>query len=116
MRLLIFVLNQSEKLDAVLNAFQNAGIGGATILDSTGMAKVLHTVDEEEEMPLFGSLRHFLNPSREKSHTIFTVLQDSQLQTAVDAIESVVGDLKQANAGIVFSLPIDYVKGLRGIE
>lgn len=115
MKLLIFVLNHHEKLDALLSELENSGIGGATIVDSTGMAKVLHSGDEEE-IPLFGTLRTLLNPSREKSCTILMVIRDEQRQTAIDAIERVVGDLHEKNAGIVFSVPIDYVKGLRGIE
>lgn len=110
MRLLVFVLNAHEKLDALLNELEQSGIRGATILESTGMAKVLH--HDEEEIPFLGSLRTFLNPSREKSNTILTVIRDEQLTVAVDAIERVVGDLRKANAGIVFSLPLDFVKGL----
>lgn len=114
MRILIFVLNHCEKLDALMNEFMRVGIHGATILESTGMAKVLHV--DEEDLPFMGSLRHFLNPSRAKSNTIFTVISDEQLAIAVEAIERIVGDLHEKNAGIVLSFPLDYVKGLRDGE
>lgn len=112
MKLLIFVLNHYEKLDQLLNEFQSCKIGGATILESTGMARVLQAY-EEEEISFIGSLRGLLNPSREKSYTILTVLKEEQISVAIEAIERVVGDLNQANAGIVFTLPIDFAKGLR---
>lgn len=111
MRLLVFVLYHHEKLDELLTELEKSGIRGATILESTGMAKVLHH-DEEEELTFLSSLRGLLNPSREKSNTILTVIRDEQLNTAVNAIERVVGDLHKKNAGIVFSLPLDFVKGL----
>jgi hypothetical protein len=112
MNLLVFVLHNHEKLDAVLTELERAGICGATVIDSTGMAKVLH--HEEEDVMLLGALRNFLNgASRTKSNTIFTIIPTEQLQPAVEAFERIVGDLDQQNVGIAFSLPVDYVKGVR---
>ena len=45
MDLLIFILNDHEKLDAILTELEKSGIRGATVIDSTGMAKVLHHDD-----------------------------------------------------------------------
>jgi len=111
MKLLFFVLNKTEKLDAVLTAFALKDICGATVLDSMGMARLLSHKHDEDEIPFLGSLRAFLNPEREKSNVIFTVIQDCQLTDAVNAIESVVGDLSRKDTGVVFSVPIDFMKG-----
>ena len=43
--LMIFVLNREELLEEVLSGFLEIGIGGATILDSTGMGRVLSQVE-----------------------------------------------------------------------
>lgn len=111
MELLVFVLNNHEKLDAVLAELEAAGIMGATVIDSTGMAKVLH--HDEEEMVFFGAIRGILNSaSRAKSNTIFMVISKEKIKLAVDAIERIVGDLNQKNVGIVFSIPVDFTKGL----
>jgi len=117
MKLLVFVLNNTEKLESFLTEFAYAGIGGATVLSSTGMARVLTSHDDnEEDIPLFNALRSLLNPEREKSNTIFTVLPDEQVPTAIETIERVVGDLNNKDTGIVFTLPIDFVKGLPHLE
>ncbi len=116
MRLLFFVMNKTDKLEKLLTEFLQAGIKGATVLSSTGMARVLTSHDDEEDIPFLGSLRAMLNPERQKSNTIFAVIENGQLKTAVDAIERVVGDLSSKDTGIVFSFPIDYVKGLPQIE
>jgi len=76
------------------------------------MARLLSHKHDEDEIPFLGSLRTFLNPEREKSKTIFTVIREDQLQEAVDAIESVVGDLSCRDAGVIFSVPIDFTKGI----
>lgn len=115
MELLVFVLNDHEKLDAVLSELEEAGVAGATVIDSTGMAKVLH--HDEEEVLLFGAIRGILNPAtRAKSNTILMVIEKAQVTVAVDAIERVVGDLNQKNVGIVFSIPVEFTKGIRKHE
>ncbi|MGB4661102.1 MAG: hypothetical protein WBI07_18165 [Mobilitalea sp.] len=111
MKLLFFVLNKTEKLDDVLTEFAHRNINGATVVDSVGMAKLLSQNHDEDEIPFLGSIRTFLNPEREKNNIIFTVIQDSQLTDAVDAIEKVVGDLSGEDTGVVFSVPIDFTKG-----
>lgn len=112
MRLLFFVLNKTDKLDAVLTEFARNNISGATVLESVGMARVLSNNCSEEDIPLLASLRTFLNPERERNNVIFAVIQDDQLACVVNSIESVVGDLSAKDTGIVFSLPIDFVKGV----
>jgi nitrogen regulatory protein PII len=113
MKLLFFVLNKEEKLDEILTEFTRINISGATVVDSMGMARLLSHEHDEDEIPFLGSLRSFLNPEREKSKMILTVIQDSQLSEAVSAIESIVGNLSGKDNGIVFSVPIDFAKGIR---
>lgn len=112
MKVLFFVLNKTEKLDDVLTEFAHADIGGATILSSTGMARVLSSHYEDDDIPFLGSVRAFLNPDRKKSYTIFAVLNDKEVETAIQVIEKVVGNLNHKDTGIVFTFPVDFVKGL----
>lgn len=112
LRVLFFVLNKTEKLDDILTEFAHNGIGGATILSSTGMARVLSSHTDDDDIPFLGSVRAFLNPDRKKSNTIFAVLNDEQVNTAVEVIEKTVGNLNHKDTGIVFTFPVDFVKGL----
>ncbi|NLC17981.1 MAG: hypothetical protein GX757_01965 [Clostridiales bacterium] len=112
MRLFCYILNQTEYLDTILTEFAHNGISGATIIDSTGMARVLSHKHDEEELPFLASLRKLLNPDRENNNIILTVIKDEQLPLAVDIIEKIVGNLEDNNKGIVFSFPLDYTKGI----
>ncbi len=112
MKLLFLVLNKTEKLDDLLVEFVNRNIKGATIIDSAGMARILCDKHDNDEIPFLGSIRAYLYPEREKSNIILTVIEDNQLNEAIEAIESVVGDLSKKDVGIVFSVPIDFVKGI----
>lgn len=110
MRLLFCVLNRTEKLDALLTEFARRNVSGATVIESMGMVRLLGN-KHDDEIPFLGSLRAFLNPEREKSHVIFTVIRDSQLEECVQIIEDIVGDLSRKDTAVVFSMPIDYAKG-----
>lgn len=111
MKMLILVLNKVDKLDDLLVSFSKAGIKGATILDSYGMAKVLSS--SHDDLPMFGSLRMMLNEKRPFNKTIFTILNDKQITLALKCIKNVVGDLSKPGVGIVFTIPLNFVDGIR---
>ena len=112
MRLFCYILNHIEHLDAILTEFAHNGINGATIIDSTGMARVLSQNHDEEEFSFLASLRKLLISDRENNNIILTVIKDEQLPIAVGAIEKVVGDIDSNSNGIMFSFPLDFTKGI----
>ena len=79
MQVFVFVLNRTEYLESLLQSFSDHGLRGATVLDSKGMARILHT---EDEMPIFYGLRAIMEPERRSSKTIFMVLPDEQVAIA----------------------------------
>ena len=44
------------------------------------------------------------------------VLEKKMIHTAVEAIERIVGDLNQENVGVIFSIPVDFTKGIKKHE
>ena len=109
MQVFIFVLNRTEHLENLLQEFANHGLNGATVLDSKGMARILHS---EDEMPVFYGLRAILEPERRSSKTIFCVLPDEKIQTARDIVNQVTGGLDAPDSGIMFAIPVTFVEGL----
>ena len=107
MKLLVLILNKVETLEPLLARFTDLQINGATILNSTGMARALSDYMDDS---FLGSLRAILDPDRDENKTILTVLRDEQVPSAVEAIEDVVGDLSQPDTGIVFTVPVDFIK------
>ena len=43
--------------------------------------------------------------------TILLVLKDDQVEETISVVKRVVGDLKEPNTGIMFTLPINNVEG-----
>lgn len=109
--MLIFVLNNVNHLEEILNELEKEGIKGATIIDSTGMGRVLHHTTNTD-IPIFGSLKMLMNEQRPFNKTIFTVIEDEQVPIAVSAIKKVVGDLSKPDVGIVFTIPVNFVEGI----
>lgn len=107
MKLLVLVLSRIELQDRILEQLERSGIRGATILTSRGMATAL-----EKYMggSFLGGLRAVMEPDRADNRTIFTVIRDDQVQTALDAIDRII-DLDAPNTGVVFTLPVDFIKG-----
>ena len=113
MQVLFFVLNAPEKLDELLSQMERHGIHGATIFESTGMARVMKSHHDEDEFEFLSAVRMYLSRSRQKNYTIMTLLADDQVDGAVETIESVVGSLENENTGLLFTFPVGYVRGLK---
>ncbi len=109
MKMLVFVLNKVDVLDRFLTELSDAGIRGATIITSTGMARALYNSDEGS---FFSSLKFFLDPEKDENYTIFAVLQKSQVETFKRVVKEVVGDLSEPSTGVLFTLPVEEVEGI----
>ena len=95
----------------MLENFIESGIKGATIIDSTGMARVL-TSNDNTNIPIFGSLKLILSAGQPFNKTIFVALKDEEVDNCIKCIKEVVGSLDTPDSGILFTLPIDYIEGL----
>jgi len=117
MKLFVLILNRTEKLNDLMLTYAREGICGATIIDSSGMARELAASDHhEEEIPLFGYIRKYLNGSENrKSKTILTVIRDDQQEKIIRLTREVVGDFSRPDVGIMFTVPLDFVEG-KGLD
>ncbi|MEW6381989.1 MAG: P-II family nitrogen regulator [bacterium] len=107
MHLLVLVLNKEELLDEVLEAFVEAGITGATIVDSVGMGRTL-----AYRIPLFAGLRKSIKTS-DYNKMIFSVIHNDEiLKDAVNILDKII-DFDKPGTGLLFVVPITLVKGIR---
>jgi len=107
-KLLVFVLNKEELLEEVMEAYAEAGVTGATILDSEGMGRFL-----AYEVPLFADFKEFMKGNKPYNKTILSVVKDQgTVNRLVPIIDKVVGGLDESGTGVMFTLPIDWERGL----
>jgi nitrogen regulatory protein P-II 1 len=114
MKLILFVLHDSEKLRELLDAWKEAGASGATVLFSTGLGRIQQSVALRDDLPLMPSLEDFLPRLERLSRTVFTMIDDEVVvEKVIAATQSVVGDLNQPDRGLLMVLPVAQVYGLR---
>ena len=109
MKLLVFILNKTQMLETILEKLELGGITGATILQSKGMAMAL---ENYMGASFLGSLRAVMEPDREENRTILMALSEENVEKAVEIIDGVI-DLQEPNTGVLFTVPIDMIKGIK---
>ena len=109
MKLMVIILNKIESLDYLLESLSAAGIGGATIIESSGLAMTLSKLDSSF---VSASIRALFSSGEEDNRTILSVIRNDQLEIARKVVYNTVGDLSLPNTGILFTVPIDFGEGI----
>ncbi|TZE81295.1 P-II family nitrogen regulator [Calorimonas adulescens] len=110
MYLFVVVLNRVEYLDKLLITMREHGAKGATVLDSVGSGRIIKNFDEAR--PMIASIRRLREEEFSTNKTIFSVLETrSQVDEIADAIEKAIGNFSDKEMGIMFSIPLDMVRG-----
>jgi len=109
---LVLVLDDSAHLQDVLEAWQDAGVPGITVLDSTGVRRIRERLDTGEA-PLFMGFSRLLRPCSPSNSTLFALVKDMEtIHNAIMGTERIIGDLTQPHTGIAFALPVEAAWGL----
>lgn len=110
MYLLLMVLDDATRLADVLEAWRSAGVQGVTILESTGLQRIIR---RREAGSMFMGFSRLFQDSGIGHNTLFALIDSLELaEAAVTATESVLGDLRRPNTGIVFAVPVAQSWGL----
>lgn len=107
MQLLVLILNKPECLDNLFAELIKIGVKGATVVDSTGMARVL----ADQSYNLFGSIRMLMDPDLESNKTIFLAVNSDLVDKVRKTIADAVGGLDKPDTGVLFGLPITFFDG-----
>ncbi|MBN1437996.1 MAG: hypothetical protein JW929_01185 [Anaerolineales bacterium] len=107
MYMIMLVLDDPDKLDQVLTAWQAVGIRGATIVESTGIQRL-----KSKQVPM----RYIFSAPgfTEQGHlTLFVIVQTRKLvQDCLRATQEVVTDLEGPNTGVFAAWPLAFVRGV----
>jgi hypothetical protein len=113
MYLILFVLNDPDRLEELLIAWEENGIQGATVLFSTGLGRIRELDGWRDDIPLIPSLRDFYELPENMNRTIFTIVKDeAQVDGVVAATKRVVGELDERETGLLLVLPVARAYGM----
>ena len=109
-QILFVILYNPKQLPTLLDAWHKAGIQGATILRSAGAYSAKNWL---QKMGL-EALGDLFNDDEVRTKTVFSLFEDDALlEIAIAAAEKAIGSFKNDKTGILFTMPVSYVDGLR---
>ena len=109
MYMVYFVLHDAEHLDEVIKAWQETGVTGVTIHESTGAySRQITPVGARYLFTVPRSTR-----AEKASYTLVPIVPSVEVvQQCVTAAESVVGNLDEPNTGVLAAWELDVVRGV----
>ncbi len=110
MYMVMFVLDDSSHLDDVIQAWQEIGVTGVTLMESTGAYR-------HQMLTHLGARHLFALPrmvdAGRASHTLFTIVPDrTVVEQCAAAVERIVGSLDQPDTGVLAAWELDVVRGV----
>ena len=110
MYMVMLVLDDTDHLDAVLDAWYAAGVGGATIAETTGFHRRRARRGHIAARYALGGM---VSGGETCNYTLWAIVPDEEtVQRCLAAAETVVGDLDGPNTGVLAAWPLAVVKGV----
>ena len=112
--LVVVVVTNMQVCHDIIQLWEEAGVPGATILDSMGMRHLQRRHAHRDDLPLMPSLRSMLEQEEYNHRTVFSVVPDGlDLDDLIRRTEELVGDFEAEHTGLIFVVPVLQVRGLR---
>jgi hypothetical protein len=115
--LVIFVIDEVEQCPEIFDAWEEIGVTGVTILESTGLGRIRRAAGYRDDLPLMPSIRSLLQTQEEHHRTLMVLIkEEAKVDKLIEVTENIVGDLNEPNKGVLMVLPVLRVVGLPGWE
>ena len=109
-QLVMIILDDLQRLPALLEAWHTIGVPGVTILQSVGAHRTRTWLSSVG----LGALDRLFESDEVRRRTLLAVMEGEDLVAqAVAEAERVVGGFDRPNSGLLLVLPVSQVKGLR---
>lgn len=113
MQMVMFVLDDPDRLDDVLDAWRGVGVSGVTILETSGLYR------RTRPRALGARYAFGLDPARGGievgNYTLLAIVPDeAAVRACLEAAESVVGNLDDSHTGVIAAWDLGLVKGVPG--
>lgn len=115
--MVIAVIDDLAKCPSILKAWEDIGVTGVTILESTGLGRIRKGELLRDDLGIMPSLRNLMQTREEHHRTMFTIVKEEEVVDQIfEATEAVLGDLRQPNKGILFAVPVVRAYGILNRE
>ncbi len=111
--LIVAIVTEMQICHDVIRVWEEAGVPGATILDSIGMRHLQQQRAKRDDLPLMPSLRNILGQDEYNHRTIFSVVPDEfDIEDLIRRTEALVGNFDAPHTGLLFVVPVSTIRGL----
>lgn len=112
MKLLTLILKQTNLISELNEELKNIGIHHGTIVDAKSMTRGL-SAWSDDSIIIGGMMRRAKNfEYNEECKILVFILRDEQVERAKEVIENVIGDISVPGTAVMYTVPIDFAKGL----
>jgi nitrogen regulatory protein P-II 1 len=110
--LVVLIIDDPDDCPCILDAWEEIGVTGVTILESSGMGRVRRS-GVRDDIPLMPSLRNILATREVPHRTLLSVVDDQEkVDRMVAAAQEAVGNLDRPDTGFLFVVPVLQAYGL----
>jgi len=113
MKLVILITAQTEQTLQVATAWQQAGASGVTILEGHGLYRLQQKFEIRGDLPLIPSLASLLRGREVDTHFLVSVVDDNLASKLSTETVAILGDLTLPGNGLILSIDIAEILGLR---
>lgn len=113
MKLVILITAQTDQSLQVATAWQQAGASGVTILEGHGLRRLQEKFELRGDLPLIPSLGSLLRGKEIDTHFLVSVVEDDLATRLKSETVAILGDLTLPGNGLILSLDIADILGLR---
>lgn len=110
--LVVLVVDDIDHCPEILDAWEEAGVLGVTILASTGLGH-MRRAGLRDDMPLMPSLQDLFESEEVHHRTLLAVVDSQELVDKMVAIaQQIIGNLEDPHTGFLFVIPVIQAYGL----
>lgn len=113
MKLVILITAQTEQSLQAATAWQQAGASGVTILEGHGLRRIQEKFEIRGDLPLMPSLATLLQGKEVDTHLLVSIVDDDLVARLKEETVAILGDLTLPGNGLILSLDIADILGLR---
>jgi len=105
--LLICFVNKKKLLDEILARLIELGVGGATVLDSTGVGR-----SKVDDVVLYQGFKDVLLGTQKDHYTILCIIKKNKMNDIAQELTKLYGDFKEKGIGFFFTVSLENVWGI----
>lgn len=107
LKLLVCFIHKKKLLDQVLAKLIELGVGGATVIDTTGVGR-----SKVEDILLYEGFKDVLRGAQKDHFTVLCAIQEAQIEPVAKDLSELYENFAQKGVGFFLTVPIDRVWGI----